>query len=399
METLEDEAVPDALLDWLEEHVSVPCGPISAPREDADDDASRFKLQVPHEVQAADDGSKDWAVAAAASLAHNGFCVLRTPAMVSAETCTACAATAARRLETLFTCARQLGLRPRHDILRFTEVCSRTPGGMRYDQRLWSASTGAPLVPEVQEQPESMVDAVPTCWVELQAAVESRMRPILAEYVYELSSGSSQTGGPYDGLYEGLYCSSGDAAALRVDSLGCVTSLPGAPDQHFHPDGTAVGLVNVFVPLVPVTHATGPTELRPGTHVWRETIMGREPRWDEGRTPTVAAELAEPGGSLLLFDYRCYHRGRANLSGADRHVGYVVFSTRPEVADAHNFPQESLVREARAAAAAGSGSCAWGWAKEVDGECAWDVRGTRSGRKSSGSSSPTSSIYHGAGAV
>lgn len=78
--------------------------------------------------------------------------------------------------------------------------------------------------------------------------------------------------------------------------------------------------------------------------------MGREPRWDEGRTPTVAAELAEPGGSLLLFDYRCYHRGRANLSGADRHVGYVVFSTRPEVADSHNFPSESLVREARAAA-------------------------------------------------
>ena len=74
METLEDEAVPDALLDWLEEHVSVPCGPISAPREDADDDASRFKLQVPHEVQAADDGSKDWAVAAAASRRRRRRC-------------------------------------------------------------------------------------------------------------------------------------------------------------------------------------------------------------------------------------------------------------------------------------------------------------------------------------
>ena len=147
-------------------------------------------------------------------------------------------------------------------------------------------------------------------------------------------------------------------------------SYAGAPDQHFHPDGTAEGLINAFIALVPVrplarqtalfgalqswfiglrrttrmrrivfasprlhpipshlshpvppnpdripvqfqsspspipiashripsqsrhpisfldwqvTHANGPTELRPGSHVWTQTAFGPEPRWREGR--------------------------------------------------------------------------------------------------------------------
>lgn len=96
----------------------------------------------------------------------------------------------------------------------------------------------------------------------------------------------------------------------------------------------------------------GPTELRPGTHVWRTTPYGCEPSWDERRQHTIAPLLPEPASSLLLFDYRCYHRGLANRSMQPRPVAYVAFSARDGVSDAHNFPaDDSLVDAARRAVA------------------------------------------------
>jgi len=123
-----------------------------------------------------------------------------------------------------------------------------------------------------------------------------------------------------------------------------VSSLPGAPDQHFHPDGTARGLVNCFVPLLDVSLENGSTEIRPGSHCWEQTPWGPAQRWDERSTQTVAPALR--AGELLLFDYRVMHRGRANHSAARRPVGYVVFARRG-VRDLHNFSAEyeTLLRE------------------------------------------------------
>ena len=78
--------------------------------------------------------------------------------------------------------------------------------------------------------------------------------------------------------------------------------------------------VNIFMPLVDVTADNGPTELRPGSHEWVDTPYGREPRWDERRQSSVTPILPRPAQDLLLFDYRVYHRGRANRSLQSRPV-------------------------------------------------------------------------------
>ena len=96
----------------------------------------------------------------------------------------------------------------------------------------------------------------------------------------------------------------------------------------------------------------GPTELRPGSHVWADSPFGPRPRWDEATTATVSPELAV--GEVLIFDYRTYHRGRANRCDTPRPVGYLVFSRRG-VSDTHNFSSKSLVAAAAAAAAGGGG--------------------------------------------
>ena len=46
-------------------------------------------------------------------------------------------------------------------------------------------------------------------------------------------------------------------------------------------------------------------------------------------------------GEILLFDYRTYHRGRANWSADPRPVAYLAYG-RDGVSDAHNFPPHSI---------------------------------------------------------
>jgi ectoine hydroxylase-related dioxygenase (phytanoyl-CoA dioxygenase family) len=53
-----------------------------------------------------------------------------------------------------------------------------------------------------------------------------------------------------------------------VTAVGCVISAPGAPAQHFHADGRARGIVNVFIPLVTVPTSLGPTHFKRGSHTW-----------------------------------------------------------------------------------------------------------------------------------
>jgi hypothetical protein len=327
-----DSGIPDALLDFLSEHVGeapligTPAAPVSREHHhggDDEKDASKCFVPMPRFEFSVEEA--DWALGAATALAHNGFCVLRGSELVSAATCDRCREASTVRLAHLFQLARARGLQPKRDMMRFSEVCSRTPGGLRFDMRFQHdngrrADGGRKVDGVVQEerlQPKSA--AMAECWEEMRSAVERWVRPVLTSARKPL------------------------AAEVCVDSVGCVTSLPGAPDQHFHPDGTADGLINVFCPLVPVLMDNGPTELRPGTHEWVESAYGARPQWDERRQCAAAPLLPEAGGALLLFDYRVYHRGLANRSLQPRPVGYVCFSTRDGVTDAHNFPRhESL---------------------------------------------------------
>ena len=349
-----DDEMPDEFCDWLTENEL--CEQDLAPRKwsvtDAEDE---HFTPLPYEVKRDAPG---WVDAASASLEHNGFCVVRNDGSAGrleeeAAVCEACAASAHRRLTHLQQLARSIGLQPRREVIKFAEVCSRTPGGLRYDMRLplrlpatCAAMAAAPAPTAAtasatpgdreennqgeeskeSEEGEEGEESART-WAALHATIDAIARPVL-----------TASGVLHDKA----------AGSFRVDSAGCVTSLPGAPLQHFHPDGTAPNaLVNAFMPLVAQTFVNGPTELRPGTQVWCDSPLGPEPRWDASCTLPVAPLLA--AGDLLLFNYRTYHRGQANHSEAPRPVAYLVYA-REGVSDSHNFPTESLVAAAADAA-------------------------------------------------
>ena len=240
---------PDELCDWLEEFGGpVPSFKSSSEAGDNErisDNEHAFMPMIPYEVRGGSDG---WASAAASSLTHNGFCVLRAPKMVAKSTYSACLNSAATRLASCFRLIREIGMNPRRDLLRYAELCSRTPGGMRYDMRFERRRrvdhrrvNGGKVEKNVDSADESVasspnedsssmdhthdsmmtssaaaqsIESTPSCWADLSASVAEWVVPVL------IAAGAQNP---------------------HVDSVGCVTSLPGAPDQHFHPDGTARG--------------------------------------------------------------------------------------------------------------------------------------------------------------
>ena len=130
-------------------------------------------------------------------------------------------------------------------------------------------------------------------------------------------------------------------ATFGVTAVGSVTSLPSAPEQHFHADGRERGIVNVFVPLVDVPASMGPTHFRRGSHVWDHDspYLTREQRRAREGAEDVVPELRR--GSVLMYDYRVFHRGGANLTGKRRPVAYVMYA-RDGTEDTWNFPDESV---------------------------------------------------------
>ena len=88
--------------------------------------------------------------------------------------------------------------------------------------------------------------------------------------------------------------------------------LIGSAPQQWHSDGPHMHhsqqlgphALNVFVPLVALTPANGPTEFVPTTHL----------HWDADERPVC---LTADAGDAILFDYRTKHRGLANR-GASR---------------------------------------------------------------------------------
>ena len=112
-------------------------------------------------------------------------------------------------------------------------------------------------------------------------------------------------------------------------------------EQHFHADGRERGIVNVFVPLVDVPASMGPTHFRRGSHVWDHDspYLTREQRRAREGAEDVVPELRR--GSVLMYDYRVFHRGGANLTGKRRPVAYVMYA-RDGTEDTWNFPDESV---------------------------------------------------------
>ena len=132
-------------------------------------------------------------------------------------------------------------------------------------------------------------------------------------------------------------------------NMSIVNATPGSADQGWHADGGHINLqaheechcFNVFLPLVDVDVALGPTELRPGSQYLTRNLapmMLAAKARGKLRKPVMPLLRA---GDALLFDYRILHRGRANTSDADRPILVMTFAKRT-FKDRLNFPSKSI---------------------------------------------------------
>lgn len=124
-------------------------------------------------------------------------------------------------------------------------------------------------------------------------------------------------------------------ADMLIDSIACVSALPGARAQNLHVDHSdlfpgdpalralhGAFAVTVAIPLIDLNEETGTTRLYPGSHV--------EPRGEHFDEPYAAR------GDCYLMDYRLWHHGTANRSDAPRPILYIVYA-RPWFTDISNF--------------------------------------------------------------
>eukprot|EP00966_Prymnesium_polylepis_P047945 1110333-Prymnesium_polylepis.2 len=245
-----DGSMPDDLCDWLADmedddessHRPRPAFAV------ADTDEDQFVTRA-YEHSVNEDAP--WEAAAADSLKHNGFCILRRA--VNPDLCAACATDGLGRLLRLLAMTRELQLAPRKDIFRFAEICSRTAGGLRYDMRLplriegagehakatvamlSRADAGQPLG---TERTEAQADtkahtaaevgvAATDTWAALHRAVDAVARPVVQQSgllegaaAYEQQAAGSQATGDSARVAG----ESAPGGAIVLDSAGCVTS-------------------------------------------------------------------------------------------------------------------------------------------------------------------------------
>jgi len=118
-----------------------------------------------------------------------------------------------------------------------------------------------------------------------------------------------------------------------LTSLGSVTSLPGALDQHIHADylpifeeDTAAGssvptfAITMGIPLVDIDVINGPTKIWSGTHKLYP------PNCD--LYPFTRYLLTGPKGSCYFWDYRTLHAGGSNHSEDLRPLLYMAYTRR-----------------------------------------------------------------------
>ena len=132
---------------------------------------------------------------------------------------------------------------------------------------------------------------------------------------------------------------------VNVD-YSMIVSTAKATAQGWHSDGDHFRLdqhmpchvLNVFIPLVDITEAKGPTELFPSSHFRTRADGAVRVRSDELK-PSVAPLLDT--GDILLFDYRLIHRGKPNFSNSSRPVLVLTLSQK-WFHDEKNWPLRSL---------------------------------------------------------
>lgn len=145
----------------------------------------------------------------------------------------------------------------------------------------------------------------------------------------------------------------------RLVWKGLVVTEPGAEDQAFHPDGPPVSReewllhekrrprgssapainppltsplpahsLTVFLPLVDLSPANGPTAFLPGTHnrqMASSTLAAEAQHAGSTAGAGQPAMLAINAGDAIIFDVRCQHAGSANRSQARRPLLYLVY--------------------------------------------------------------------------
>jgi predicted nicotinamide N-methyase len=253
------------------------------------------------------------------SLLRNGFCVFRdehftqTQAEVLEKVHSHCESYLNDLLE---RCESHHGIKYDTDIFRFKEICSRAMNGKRYD---FQATKISPVDDEAKNLPESG-KAFAECLQTLANVIERK-----CERIFEKVTGEEKR------------------KKITIVNRGCVTSLPKAPEQHFHADGRKEGMYNCFVALRDVPKIQGPTEFIFGSHKFdhdapHETTKARKKREKAKR---AAPELRK--GDILLYDYRTLHRGGENKRCHDRRaISYFLFDTNGDIGDTWNFEDASV---------------------------------------------------------
>ena len=271
--------------------------PLRALRAGLIDRAAATALMRTATVRFESDG---WARDAARSLRDEGFCVVRAGgAQISDRILESCRSVASARLSDLLARVGRRGVDLWPDAsepFRYLELVHREGTG-RYDMPL-------PWCIDGQAGDVSLPAADEAAFGELHSAMDEVARPVVGA----------------------LWAEQAVSAEMRA---GCVISEPGALAQPSHRDGPD-GLVTVFAPLTAFVPRNGPTELSPSTH-----------HECDDSAPSGVAPLLQPG-DLLLFDYRCLHRGLANEGDARREVAYAVYA-RDGVRDVQNFPSATTL--------------------------------------------------------
>ena len=278
--------------------------------------------------------SGEWPVAAAKSLETHGFCVLTSTShqpLVPHAVCSACRDAVESRLEDLLGRVGRRGYE-RDDEFRFAEIVHRE--GRRYDMPLdWSAG-GAGSVGARRLAAAAFTGDEQAAFDALHGRLDVIARAAMGAVVARAAGETREAKGGGEGVRSS---SSGQllegTSEAEPPMAGCVISAPGASAQAWHSDGSAYGLFNLFVPLVPLTALNGPTEIRPSTHR------------NAGSTSGFVAQRTAPllgMGDVLIFDYRCRHRGLANGGEETRPVAYVTYAIGG-AQDKHNFPDASTL--------------------------------------------------------
>ena len=249
----------------------------------------------------------------AESLRTHGFVIIRASSddesLIPERALRECAEASDAHLNELLARVGERGVDATTDIFRFAEICSRARGGLRYDFTRPESDVVRALATDTGKR------AV-RAWETVQISCAPWIEPVLA-------------------------AAYGDD--FTVKSLGCVSSEPGAPEQHFHADGRSFGIFNVFVPVKDVQPTDGPTEFIHGSHAWDHdtAYVTTTERKSQAAAPRFQPHILK-AGSMLVYDYRVMHRGGANDSKTRRALAYVMYCSR-ETRDSWNFPLNASV--------------------------------------------------------